>query len=184
MDGIKSASQFCLSVCQNKTKKATLSVSTTHLKAYQQEKEENVRCEQVKHFSAEVRSWLGSMNVTPTLQLFVGDLNSDPKPTFPWKGAALQALKEEGYNNYYEQFSTMTSYWAPMPYTGIVSFSLGGEEGLYDHIYYICTEHADASSLLAKCERLQERSSSTQIGVDDDCPSDHLPLLATFHIPK
>jgi len=133
----------------------------------------------VRKFTAEVQDWLGSMNVIPTLQIFAGDLNSDPKPTFSWKGAALRALKEMGYISAYEQYTN----WHGTTYDLMVSFSLGGEQGLYDHIFYCAHGHADPSSLLYFCEPLHARTDSGQIGVDVDCPSDHLPLLCTFNIP-
>jgi mRNA deadenylase 3'-5' endonuclease subunit Ccr4 len=88
----------------------TISVTATHLKAYQTESEEQVREQQVQQFIDAVKAWVESKSLTPSLWIFAGDLNSTLH-TFPtpsssgWQGRALFKFLENGYRSVYHDFN-------------------------------------------------------------------------------
>lgn len=89
-----------------------VSVTSTHLKAYQTETEEEMRVKQAEKFLAKVEAWTSEAtkaSTTPSLWVFTGDLNSTsvsfpPPPKGGWEGKALHSFLNNGYQSAYHSY--------------------------------------------------------------------------------
>eukprot|EP01124_Arcella_intermedia_P019570 TRINITY_DN26894_c0_g1_i1.p1 TRINITY_DN26894_c0_g1~~TRINITY_DN26894_c0_g1_i1.p1 ORF type:complete len:284 (+),score=43.32 TRINITY_DN26894_c0_g1_i1:61-912(+) len=172
--------QVCLVVILKSLESGiVLSVASTHLKAISYPKEEKLRVQQALQFTALIENWIKAFSVD--LNLFVGDMNSSPSSIQEsWMGQVPKKLEEQGFCSCYHSFAWPDVKGVPMNRGDMITFCDGGEEALYDYIFY--KTYNNAQVIVEYCEPVFMRKRAKCVA--DAYPSDHLPIFVKLCVKK
>jgi endonuclease/exonuclease/phosphatase family metal-dependent hydrolase len=162
----------------------TVLVAATHLKAKQDESQEQTRLQQVENFTESVNNWLSTVKCPePELRCFVGDMNSSPDAggglfKKEWKAKAMREFEKRGYKSAWHVFEAKRKGFDEDDKirADAFTFKTRGEVGLYDYIMYKGKVSVDlAKGPLAWSDPTFSYTNN---------PSDHLPLFVSFRLDK